>query len=58
MLENVRQVTIKALVMASVAEGALIHADEYDIYARLPEWGYEHKTVCHARAGESGEGFK
>src|SRR4051812_36306250 len=23
--------------------------DEYDIYARLPAWGYTHKTVCHAR---------
>ncbi len=23
------------------------------IYARLPAWGYGHKTVCHAR-GESG----
>ena len=29
--------------------GTLIHTDEYSIYARLPAWGYQHKTVCHAR---------
>jgi hypothetical protein len=22
---------------------------EYDIYAKLPEWGYGHKTVCHSK---------
>ena len=38
-----------------------IHTDEYDIYARLPAWGYEHKTVCHGRGeyarDEDGDGF-
>jgi len=38
-----------------------VYTDEYDIYARLPEWGYAHRTVCHA-AGEfarddDGDGF-
>jgi transposase-like protein len=39
----------------------LIHTDEYNIYARLPAWGYEHKTVCHGRGeyarDEDGDGF-
>ena len=39
----------------------MVYTDEYDIYARLPEWGYTHRTVCHA-AGEfarddDGDGF-
>ena len=52
MLPNVQQTTIKPVIAASVVPGTLIHTDEYDIYARLPAWGYPHKTVCHAR-GES-----
>ena len=49
MLANVQQTTIKPIIEAGVAKGALIHTDEYDIYARLPAWGYEHKAVCHGR---------
>jgi transposase len=49
MLPNVQQETIKPNITARVAKGAMIHTDEYDIYARLPEWGYRHKTVCHAQ---------
>src|SRR5690348_13581893 len=48
MLPNVQQATIKPIITQAVAPGTLIHTDEYDIYARLPAWGYEHKTVCHA----------
>src|SRR5262249_9660557 len=37
------------------------YADEYDIYHRLREWGYEHHTVCHAAGefarDEDGDGF-
>lgn len=61
MLANVQQVTIKPVLLARFAAGALIHTDEYDIYARLPEWGYGHKTVRHGRAeyarDEYGDGF-
>ena len=61
MLANVQQTTIKPIIEAGVAKGALIHTDEYDIYARLPAWGYEHKTVCHGRGeyarDEDGDGF-
>ena len=49
MLANVQQKTIQPVIEAAVAKGARIHTDEYDIYARLPAWGYRHETVCHAR---------
>ena len=61
MLANVQQTTIKPIITAAVAPGTLIHTDEYSIYARLPAWGYGHKTVCHARGeyarDEDGDGF-
>jgi len=61
MLANVQQRTIKPVITAAVAPGALVHTDECSIYARLPAWGYRHKTVCHARGeyarDENGDGF-
>jgi transposase len=61
MLANVQQKTIQPIIEAAVAKGTRIHTDEYDIYARLPVWGYRHKTVCHARGeyarDEDGDGF-
>jgi transposase len=61
MLPNVQQATIKPIISDTVASGTLIHTDEYDIYARLPAWGYGHKTVCHASGeyarDEDGDGF-
>src|SRR5205085_1701343 len=61
MLANVRQPTIRPVIEATVVDGALVYTDEYDIYARLEEWGYGHKTVCHARGeyarDEDGDGF-
>jgi len=61
MLENVQQATIGPLIRQTIAKGAVVYTDEYDIYTRLPEWGYIHHTVCHA-AGEfarddDGDGF-
>ena len=61
MLANVQQRTIKPIITAAVTPGTLVHTDEYSIYARLPSWGYRHKTVCHARGeyarDEDGDGF-
>ena len=61
LLDNVRQATIKPLILASVALGSLINTDEYAIYGRLPEWGFGHKTVHHGRGeyarDEDGDGF-
>src|SRR3982750_1851114 len=61
MLANVQKRTIEPVITGAIAQGTLIHTDEYGIYARLPTWGYQHKTVCHARGeyarDEAGDGF-
>jgi transposase len=61
MLENVRQVTIQPRVQGTILPGALVLTDEYDIYAGVPEWGYDHKSVCPAAGeyarDEDGDGF-
>jgi transposase-like protein len=61
MLENVQQTTIGPLIKATIAPGSLINTDEYNIYARLGQWGYQHKTVCHGAGeyarDEDGDGF-
>ena len=60
-LANVQQRTIKPVITAVVTPGTLVHTDEYAIYARLPAWGYGHKTVCHGRGeyarDKDGDGF-
>jgi transposase len=62
MLEDVEQATIGPLIKQTIAPGAVVDTDEYDIYARLPEWGYTHRTVCHAAGefarDEDGDGFR
>jgi transposase-like protein len=61
MLENVQQVTIKPLIKQTIQSGSLIYTDEYNIYNRLIEWGYGHKTVNHSEGeyarDEDGDGF-
>ena len=47
MLPNVKQVTIKPLITATIVPGTLVYTDEYAIYSKLEEWGYGHKSVCH-----------
>jgi len=61
MLANVKQVTIKPFIESVIESGTKVFTDEYDIYSRLPEWGYEHKTVNHGTGefarDEDGDGF-
>ncbi len=61
MLENVKQITIGPLIRSAITEGSVVYTDEYDIYSRLEEWGYEHRTVCHAEGeyarDDDGDGF-
>ena len=61
MLENVQQKTIKPLITHTIQAGSLIYTDEYNIYNRLPEWGFAHKTVNHSQGeyarDEDGDGF-
>ena len=49
MLSHVRQVTIQLLIEEVIAPGTTVFTDEYAIYARLPQWGYTHRAVCHSR---------
>ena len=51
MLANVQQKTIQPIIEAAVAKGTRIYTDEYDIYARLPAWGYRHKLGLSAQNG-------
>jgi transposase len=61
MLANVKQESIRPLIQSTIIPGTPVYTDEYDIYNRLPEWGYPHKTVCHSRGeyarDEDGDGF-
>lgn len=61
MLANVQQKTIKPIIESAIIPGTKIYTDEYDIYARLSEWGYKHKTVNHGDGefarDEDGDGF-
>jgi len=61
MLENVQQATIRPLIERFIAPGTRVYTDEYDIYHRLPEWGFSHRTVCHSRGeyarDDDGDGF-
>lgn len=61
MLANVQQKTIKPLIKSTIRPGSRVNTDEYDIYGRLPQWGYAHRTVCHSAGeyarDEDGDGF-
>jgi len=61
MLDNVRQATIKPLILQTIMPGTQIYTDEYNIYSRLEAWGYPHKTVNHSAGeyarDEDGDGF-
>jgi transposase len=61
MLATVRQVTIAPLIRGTIAAGSVVYTDEYDIDSRLQDWGYDHRTVCHAKGeyarDDDGDGF-
>jgi transposase-like protein len=61
MLANVQQATIEPLIHATIALNSVVYTDEYDIYNRHFEWGYEHHTVCHGKReyarDDDGDGF-
>jgi transposase len=51
MLSDVQQKTIAPLIQRAIAPGSTVSTDEYNIYSRLADWGYEHQTVNQG-AGE------
>ena len=61
MLENVKQKTIEPIIKKFVEQNTQIYTDEYDVYARLKDWGYKHSSVCHSKGeyarDEDGDGF-
>jgi transposase-like protein len=61
MLANVKQKTIEPIIKATITAGALVYTDEYNIYARLEQWGYGHESVCHGSGeyarDDDGDGF-
>ena len=61
LLPNVQQKTIQPIIEGTVTKGSLMYTDEYNIYNKLPTWGYKHKTVCHSKGeyarDEDGDGF-
>ena len=61
LLANVKQKTIEPFVKDTIVPGTRVYTDEYSIYARLPAWGYDHKSVNHGRGeyarDEDGDGF-
>ena len=61
MLPDVKQVTIEPLIKSVISMGTMVYTDEYNIYCRLPEWGFQHKTVNHGSGeyarDEDGDGF-
>jgi transposase-like protein len=61
MLENVQQKTIQPIIQQTIRKETMIYTDEYNIYARLSQWGYAHKTVNHSAGeyarDEDGDGF-
>ena len=61
MLPNVQQETIRPLICSMITFGTMVFTDEYNIYNRLEEWGFGHKTVNHSAGeyarDEDGDGF-
>jgi len=61
MLSDVQQQTIKPIITGTIVPGTNVMTDEYDIYAKLPVWGYGHQTVCHSKGeyarDDDGDGF-
>lgn len=60
-VDNVQQKTIEPIMKSCISEGTLIYTDEYNIYNKLSDWGYQHKTVNHGEGeyarDEDGDGF-
>ena len=49
-LENVQQKTIQPIIIRVVANGTTFYTDQYTIYDRLEQSGYDPHTVNHSQA--------
>jgi transposase-like protein len=50
MLPDVQQKTIQPIILSAVQKGSTVFTDEYNIYSKLEQWGYAHRTVNHSIA--------
>jgi transposase len=41
------------MIQHCIKPGTQTYTDEYDIYDRMEEWGYQRKSVCHSKAGDA-----
>ncbi|MEE8302229.1 MAG: IS1595 family transposase [Candidatus Tectomicrobia bacterium] len=61
MVENVKHVTIRPLIEATIEPGTCVSTNEYDIYSRLESWGYARQSVNHSQGeyarDDDGDGF-
>ena len=61
MLPDVKMETIEPIIKATITPGSLVNTDEYAIYNRLEDWGFQHKTVNHGNGeyarDEDGDGI-
>ena len=48
-LANVQQPPIAPLIRSTIALGTTVYTDEYDLYSRLPDWGYTCKSGNHSQ---------
>lgn len=57
---NVQQKIIQPIIQKTIQAGSIVYTDEYNIYDRMVQWGYEHKTVNHSKGeyarDEDGDG--
>jgi transposase-like protein len=60
-LENGQPKPIQPILTKTIQLGSPVFTDEYNRYARLKPWGYNHQTVNHAQGeyarDEDGDGF-
>jgi transposase-like protein len=49
MLANVQRKTVGPWIRRTISPGSVVYTDEYEVYSRLNDWGYNHETVCHAQ---------
>ena len=58
---KVKQKTIEPFIKDTLVPDTLVYTDEYSIYARLQDWGYNPKRVNHGRGeytrDEEGDGL-
>jgi transposase len=61
LLDSESHLGLHPLMSEALAPGTTVMTDEYDIYAKLPAWGYEQQTVCHSQGefarDDDGDGF-